>query len=46
MEKKHFVEFINGETKIPLKVTGKSKNNGTKINFLHSKDILSSAKLR
>ena len=24
--KKHFVEFINGETKIPLKVIGKSKN--------------------
>ncbi len=42
--KKHFVEFINGETKIPLKVTGKSKNTGTKINFLPSKDIFSSTK--
>ncbi len=42
--KKHFVEFTNGETKIPLKVTGKSKNTGTKINFLPSKDIFSSTK--
>ena len=40
--KKHFVEFINGETKLPLKVTGKSKNTGTKINFSPSKDIFSS----
>ena len=31
--KRHFVEFINGETKTPLKVTGKSKNTGTRINF-------------
>ncbi len=42
--KKHFVEFLNGETKIPLKVVGKSKNTGTKINFLPSKDIFSSTK--
>ncbi|OCW83098.1 DNA topoisomerase IV subunit B [Pelagibacteraceae bacterium GOM-A3] len=42
--KKYFVEFLNGETKIPLKVTGKSKNTGTKINFLPSKDIFSSTK--
>ncbi len=42
--KKYFVEFINGEPKIPLKVTGKSKNTGTKINFLPSKDIFSSTK--
>ena len=42
--KKHFVEFINGETKVPLKVIGKSKNTGTKINFLPSKDIFSSTK--
>ncbi len=42
--KKYFVEFINGETKTPLKVIGKSKNNGTKINFLPSKDIFSSTK--
>ena len=43
--KKHFVEFMNGETKTPLKVTGKSKNTGTKINFLPSKDIFSSCLL-
>ncbi len=42
--KKHFVEFINGETKTPLKITGKSKNTGTRINFLPSKDIFSSTK--
>ena len=42
--KKHFVEFINGETKTPLKITGKSKNTGTRINFLPSKDIFSSIK--
>tara|TARA_B100000700_G_C15044460_1_gene857161 strand:- start:1563 stop:3620 length:2058 start_codon:yes stop_codon:yes gene_type:complete len=42
--KKHFVEFVNGETKTPLKITGKSKNTGTKINFLPSKDIFSSTK--
>ncbi len=42
--KKYFVEFINGETKTPLKVTGKSRNTGTKINFLPSKDIFSSTK--
>ncbi len=42
--KKYYVEFLNGETKIPLKVTGKSKNTGTKINFLPSKDIFSSTK--
>ena len=42
--KKHFVEFINGETKTPLKIIGKSKNTGTKINFLPSKEIFSSTK--
>ncbi len=42
--KKHFVEFKNGETKTPLKIIGKSKNTGTKINFLPSKDIFSSTK--
>ena len=41
---KHFVEFVNGETKTPLKVTGRSKNTGTRINFLPSKDIFSSTK--
>ncbi len=42
--KKHFVEFKNGETKTPLKIIGKSKNTGTKINFLPSNDIFSSTK--
>ncbi|MBD1153448.1 DNA gyrase subunit B [Pelagibacterales bacterium SAG-MED24] len=42
--KKHFVEFENGDTKTPLKIIGKSKNTGTKINFLPSKDIFSSIK--
>ena len=42
--KKHFVEFINGENKSPLKITGKSKNTGTKINFLPSKEVFSSTK--
>ena len=42
--KKYFVEFINGEAKKPLKITGKSKNTGTKINFLPSKEIFSSTK--
>ncbi len=42
--KKHFVEFVNGETKTPLKIIGKSKITGTKINFLPSKDIFSSTK--
>ncbi len=42
--KKHFVDFINGETKTPLKAIGKSKITGTKINFLPSKDIFSSTK--
>ena len=42
--KKHFVEFVNGETKTPLKIIGKSKNTGTKINFLPSKQIFSSTK--
>ena len=35
--KKHFIEFINGEAKSPLKIIGKSKNTGTKINFLPRK---------
>ena len=42
--KKHFVEFSNGEAKKPLKIIGKSKNTGTKINFLPSKQIFSSTK--
>ena len=42
--KKHFIEFKNGEAKSPLKVVGKSKNSGTQITFLPSKDIFSSIK--
>ena len=37
--KKYFVEFRNGDPKSPLKQIGKSKNTGTKITFLPSKEI-------
>ena len=42
--KKYFVEFKNGDPKSPLKQIGKSKNTGTKITFLPSKEIFSSIK--
>ena len=42
--KKYFIEFKNGDAKSPLKVVGKSKNSGTKITFLPSKEIFSSTK--
>ena len=42
--KKHFIEFKNGKSKNPLKVIGKSKNTGTQIKFLPSKEIFSSIK--
>jgi len=42
--KKHFIEFKNGKAKAPLKVIGKSKNTGTEITFLPSKEIFSSTK--
>jgi DNA gyrase subunit B len=42
--KKYNIEFNNGEAKSPLKVTGKSKETGTKITFLPSKDIFSTIK--
>ena len=42
--KKYFMEFKEGEAKDPLKLVGKSKNTGTKINFLPSKKIFSSTK--
>jgi len=42
--KKYFIEFNNGEAKAPLKVNGKSKDTGTKITFLPSKNIFSSIK--
>ena len=42
--KKYFIEFKNGDSIKPLKLIGKSKNNGTEINFLPSKNIFSSIK--
>ncbi len=42
--KKYFIEFENGKAKSPLKMIGKSKTTGTKINFLPSKEIFSSTK--
>ncbi len=42
--KKYFIEFLNGKAKSPLKVIGKSKNTGTQITFLPSKEIFSSIK--
>ena len=42
--KKHFIEFKNGDAKSPLKVIGKSKESGTQITFLPSKEIFSSIK--
>ena len=42
--KKHFIEFNNGKAKAPLKPIGKSKQTGTEITFLPSKEIFSSTK--
>ncbi len=42
--KKFFVEFNNGKAKKPLKEIGKSKETGTQITFLPSKEIFSSTK--
>ena len=42
--KKYYIEFYNGEAKAPLKVIGKSKQTGTQITFLPSKEIFSSIK--
>ena len=42
--KNHFVEFKNGEAVKPLKIIGKAKNTGTKINFFPSEKIFSSIK--
>ena len=42
--KKYFIEFNNGEAKKPLKEVGKSKNSGTQITFLPSKEIFSAVK--
>ncbi len=38
---KYFIEFKNGEAVKPLKLVGKSKNTGTEITFLPSKNIFS-----
>ncbi len=42
--KKYFIEFKNGDAKSTLKVIGKSKDTGTKITFVPSKEIFSSTK--
>ncbi|MDC0031350.1 DNA gyrase subunit B [Candidatus Pelagibacter sp.] len=42
--KKYFMEFKNGDAKSPLKSIGKSKESGTQITFLPSKEIFSSIK--
>ncbi len=42
--KKYFIEFENGVAKAPLKAIGKSKQSGTKITFLPSKEIFSTVK--
>ncbi len=42
--KKYFIEFNNGNAKAPLKTVGKSKETGTEITFLPSKEIFSSIK--
>ncbi len=42
--KKYFIEFNNGTTKSALKIIGKSKETGTEITFLPSKEIFSSIK--
>ena len=41
---RYFIEFKNGDSKAPLKVIGKSKETGTQITFLPSKEIFSSIK--
>ncbi|MDA8537576.1 DNA gyrase subunit B [Candidatus Pelagibacter bacterium] len=42
--KRYFIEFKDGASKAPLKVIGKSKETGTQITFLPSKEIFSSIK--
>ncbi len=42
--KKYFMEFKDGEAKASLKIIGKSKETGTQITFLPSKEIFSSIK--
>ena len=42
--KKYFMEFHNGDSKAPLKLIGKSKDNGTLIKFTPSKKIFSTTR--
>ncbi|MDA9702157.1 DNA gyrase subunit B [Candidatus Pelagibacter sp.] len=42
--KKYSIEFSNGKAKAPLKISGKSKQTGTQITFLPSKEVFSSIK--
>ncbi|MDB3931994.1 DNA gyrase subunit B [Candidatus Pelagibacter sp.] len=42
--KKYFIEFKDGDAIKPLKEIGKSKDSGTQITFLPSKEIFSSTK--
>ena len=42
--KKYFIEFKNGDAKSQLKVVSNSKETGTRITFLPSKEIFSSTK--
>ena len=42
--KTYYMEFKDGKALYPLKVTGKNKQSGTKINFLPSKEIFSVTK--
>ena len=41
---RYFMEFKDGASKAPLKIIGKTKENGTQITFLPSKEIFSSIK--
>ena len=41
---KYFIQFKNGNAIKPLKIVGKSKNTGTEIKFLQTKEIFSSIK--
>jgi len=41
---RYFMEFKDGASKAPLKIIGKSKETGTQITFLPSKEIFSSIK--
>ncbi len=42
--KKHFIEFKDGNSISPLKVIGKTKDTGTQITFVPSKEVFSSIK--